>query len=177
MAQHNRKGRVITLFLSTLMGIEFSIFGIATPSLSQTYGGQQQSLPYPPASLPLNGNLVPLDSAPPKTGTPQFKFTNGLEYSDCLEVILQLYQNQNQLNPQLQRSSCLTDIQKIYGSTGLSKIQALSLVSSANFYATTILSRKLHPPRGQRQRIAKMLGFIYETDANDQQIKDLATQN
>lgn len=177
MAKRNWKGRATTLFLSTLIGIDFGVFGVATPSLGQTYGGQQPTSPPYPLSLPLNGNLVPLDTAPPKTGTPQFKFTNGLEYSDCLEVILQLYQNQNQLNPQLQRSSCLTDIQKIYGSTGLSKIQALGLVSSANFYATTILSRKLYPPRGQRQRIAKMLGFIYETDANDQQIKDLATQN
>lgn len=108
---------------------------------------------------------------------PKFTFINVLEYSKCLESILQLYQNPESLTQQKPQNSCLTDIHQIYGNRGLTQSEALELVSSANFYATNLLSAKIYPPRGQRRRVAQMFKFIYEIDANDAEIQKFAAQS
>jgi len=139
------------------------------------------------APLPLDGELVPLGSEPIQTSpqatqeteeaiAPGFTFTNTLEYGDCLEVILRLYENAGGLRPREQQSQCYREIQQRFGTEGLSRSEALRLVSATNFYATTMLATDLYPPRGQRIRVAALFGFIYSIDTNDSQIRELATQ-
>lgn len=124
---------------------------------------------------PALNQIIPVNSQTTVV-SPRFTFTNVLQYSNCLESILQLYQNSGSLSQQKAQNSCLADIYQIYRDQGLSKSQALELVSSANFYATTMLSREIYPPRGQRIRVAQMLKFIYEIDANDEEMQRLAAQ-
>lgn len=146
------------------IGIGLSLSLAALPSSAQmapTSGA--------PAISP-GSNLVPLSpSSPSPAVTPSFSFTNLLEYSDCLEAILTLYKNAAP-SSRTQQDTCYGMIQQSVGRDGLSQLEALELVSAADFYTAHFLSRTLHPPRGQRLRIAKMLGFIYEIDQNDPEI-------
>lgn len=151
----------------------------------------QPYAPPTPFSPPLNGELVPLDAQPAQPTQPTsslqpsniepasamvFSFTDLLEYGDCLEVILKLYDNSTPLTVREQQNSCFERVQAVYGSNGLSRANALQLISAADFYATTLLERALYPPRGQRARIASLFGFIYALDANDLHMRDLATK-
>ncbi|MUL38411.1 hypothetical protein [Gloeocapsopsis dulcis] len=111
--------------------------------------------------------VTPLNS---QVATPKFTFTSVLDYSNCLEAILQLYQN-GTLNSQ-QQNSCV-----VHSNQQLSKSQALELISGANFYATNMLERKLYPPRGQRRRVAQIFQFIYDIDVSDSEMQKLATQS
>ncbi len=141
--------------------------GLSTPGTQGTPGTQAP-----------NGQLTPIDRPTPQIpNAPQFSFANALEYSQCLEVILRLYESSNQLTAQMPQSSCLAEIERVYGSDSLTKQEALSLVSSADFYATNLLTTKLYPLRGQRIRVTRSLGFLYEIDANNEQMRDLATPN
>lgn len=105
-----------------------------------------------------------------------FTFKNPRDYADCIEDILQLYQNKDQFSQQGRRSTCLADSFQASKETGFSAAQALKMIQDANFYATTLLSNKMFPPKGQRVRIAQTLGFIYEVDANDEMIRQAAAQ-
>lgn len=168
--------------MTALLGVGFIVTVNADFAIAQPYPLPTQR------SLPLNGELVPLDAQPSQpmpslqpsnvepSSTPAFSFTNTLEYGDCLEVILKLYGNSGTLTEREQQSSCFEKIRVAYGNNGLSKLDALQLISAADFYATTLLSRDLYPLRGQRVRIASLFGFIYTVDVNDSHIRNLAVQ-
>lgn len=96
--------------------------------------------------------------------SPRFTFLNVLEYSNCLEDIIQLYQNSDRVRQQGRKSSCLPDVFQA-SNTGISKSQALELIQAANVYATSpTLTQPLYPPKGQRMRISEMFGFVYHID-------------
>ncbi len=105
-----------------------------------------------------------------------FDFHNAKEYSDCVEDILRLYYDRNLLKQQGRMSQCLADVFPNYLEKGISKAQARQLIESANFQATSVLQRKLFPPKGQRLRVTQMLGFIYDLDASDPVFQRLAAQ-
>lgn len=163
-----------TASLSTLAA--FILSGIGTLAVPPAQA-QTASLPPPPPTF--TGDLVPLDRpAQPTPAVPEagltFSFTNALEYGDCLETILQLYERPDNLSDRVKQGSCYQTIQETYGDQGLTRQQALALVSSADFYATHFLSRQLFPLRGQRIRIAERFGFIYEVDSDDADMKNRA---
>jgi hypothetical protein len=171
------------IFLLVLISSGWNML-IALPGATQT-----DSLQLVPDTtpLPLNGELVPLDSAEPTIApqstqdddsaiAPAFTFTNTLEYGDCLEVILRFHENVGGLREREQQNRCYTEIQQRFGTEGISRDEALRLISAANFYATTLLGTDLYPPRGQRIRVARLFGFIYAIDTNDAQIRAFAAQ-
>jgi len=151
----------------------FTLVPCSTGVASITYGTEKVCVT-PTPQLPAGeyiyesttNQVTPLNSH--TVATSKFTFTSVLDYSNCLETILQLYQGR--LTPQ-QQNSCIAQ-----SNQQLSKSQALELISGANFYATNMLERKLYPPRGQRRRVAQIFQFIYEIDASDAQMQKLATQ-
>jgi hypothetical protein len=162
------------------IGLYFDSFNSAH---AQTYS------PIAPANLalPLDGTLVPIDPATPQTPTApdasstpstnlHFAFTNTLEYGDCLEVVLQLYQKTRELTPREHQSQCFIGLQQVYPSESLTRTEALTAIATANFYATTLLDRELYPVKGQRMRVAQQLGFIYKIDETDPIIREMASQ-
>jgi flagellar basal body L-ring protein FlgH len=171
------------VWIAALLGVGISISFKSSPAVAQAASSD------PP--LPLNGNIVPLGETPSPNTAPaspansasanqssaaQFTFTNALEYGDCLEVILQLHAQTRALTQREQQSHCFATIQQVYGGESLSKSQALGLISTANFYATTLLARELYPLKGQRVRIAEQFGFIYKVDEDNPDIRTLAAQ-
>jgi hypothetical protein len=122
-------------------------------------------------------NQIAPENSQATTAIPKFRFTNVLEYSKCLETILQLYQNPQSLSQQNLQNSCLADSYWVDGNRELFPAQALALISSANFYATNLLSTKIYPPRGQRRRVAQMFKFVYEVDVDDEEIQKLTAQS
>jgi hypothetical protein len=162
------------------MVLYFDLFNSAH---AQTYS---PIAPVNPA-LPLEGTLVPIDPATPQTPTApdtsftpptnlHFAFTNTLEYGDCLEVMLQLYQKTRELTPRERQNQCFTGLQQVYPSESLTRTEALNAIATANFYATTLLDRELYPVKGQRMRVAQQLGFIYEIDETDPIIREMASR-
>ncbi|MBC6476595.1 MAG: hypothetical protein GDA56_01090 [Hormoscilla sp. GM7CHS1pb] len=118
---------------------------------------------------------VPQRTAPVKIPKPIFTFTVSQEYSLCVEDILQLYLNREQFLQSRRRSNCLPEIIDIYTNAGMfEESDALKLIESADLYATTLLTRKLFLPVGQRRRIAQWLGYIYEIDAGKPEMVRLA---
>lgn len=144
------------------MGVGLSISLAALSSSAQIVPASGATPVVPPS-----GDLVPLSPSP--AATPSFSFTNLFEYSNCIESILTLYQN-TPPSSRTQQDACYLMIQQSVGQDGLSHSEALELISAANFYTSHFLSDTLYPPKGQRLRIAKMLGFIYEIDQNDPQV-------
>lgn len=152
----------------------FNLVPCTTGVASITYGAEKTcvtptpQLPAGEYAYELTTNQVtPLNSH--TVATSKFTFTSVLDYSNCLETILQQYQGT--LNPQ-QQNGCI-----VQSNQYLSQSQALELISGANFYATNMLERKLYPPRGQRRRVAQLFQFIYEIDASDAEMQKLATQS
>ncbi|WP_088889066.1 hypothetical protein [Leptolyngbya ohadii] len=96
----------------------------------------------------------------------QFAFRNVLEYSNCLEDILQFYKDSNRVMQQGRRSNCIIEFFEINADRGFSREQALQLIRAADAYATTSLSPPMYPPVGIRRRIAQEFGFIYSLDSN-----------
>jgi hypothetical protein len=111
--------------------------------------------------------------SPVKVARP-FEFKNPKEYGDCVEDILRFHSNKEQFMQQGRASNCLSDVFEANASTGISKAQGLKMIQDANFYATSLLTSKLFPPRGQRIRVAQTFGFIYEVDANNEMIQRAA---
>jgi len=152
----------------------FNLVPCITGVASITYGAEKACVT-PTQQLPAGeyiyesttNQVTPQNSQ--TVATPNFTFTSVLDYSNCLETILQLYQGT--LNAQ-QQNGC-----EVQSNQQLSKSQALEFISGANFYATNMLERKLYPPRGQRRRVAQIFQFIYDIDANDAEMQKLATQN
>lgn len=103
-----------------------------------------------------------------------FEFKTPKDYGDCVEDILRFHSNQEQFRRQGRASNCLSDVFEANASAGISKAQGLKMIQDANFYATSLLSSKLFPPRGQRIRVAQMFGFVYEVDANNTMIQRAA---
>ena len=137
-------------------------------------------------TLPLNGTLVPIDpatpQAPPTSATSptppsalQFTFTNTLEYGDCIEVILQRYKKTREFTSRERQSQCFTNLQQVYPSESLTRVETLNAIATANFYATTLLDRELYPVKGQRMRVAQQFGFIYKIDETDSIIREMAS--
>jgi hypothetical protein len=111
-----------------------------------------------------------VDSDPPSTAEQsiavpyQFSFTTALGYSNCLEDIIQLHQDPGRLTQQGRRSDCLPEVFAHY-SNGISRAQALELITAANNYVANKFSNVLiYPPRGQRVRIQQLFGYTYNID-------------
>lgn len=116
-----------------------------------------------PASTPVAANLRP-DDGTPLSVTPVFTFRDALAYSYCLEDVIQLYQDPNRLQREGRRGDCLEEVFARYGN-GISRSQALALITEANQYATESLRPSvLYPPRGQRVRIQELFDFTYPVD-------------
>ncbi len=128
------------------------------------------------ASEPTAAPAVPVEPQGQAVEDSPLTFTTVLDYSNCLEDILQLSQNREQFKQRGRRSDCLTDLFRARIETGLSGSQTLQLIEAANAYATSLRPR-LFPPRGQRLRIAEQFGFIYEIDAEDLVARRLAAQS
>lgn len=106
----------------------------------------------------------PAEDTTPLAFAPQFTFRDILSYSNCLEDVIQLYQDPQRLKRSGRRSDCLSDIFSRYTS-GISRSQALEIISAADRYATADgRETLLYPPRGQRVRIQEMFGFTYTID-------------
>lgn len=172
------KGSIMKLgFLMNLGTVLLAITALApSPIYGQTQPHYVAQSPNPPAAGQ-SGSSQP--QRPPAAGqsrsTYRFNFTRSTEYTQCLEDILLLYQNRAQLQQQGRQGNCLPEVFQANLQQGVSKTQAQQMIQSAHFYATS-LRPKLYPPRGQRERIAALLGFIYEVDKNDQSIRQLAIQ-
>ena len=118
----------------------------------------------------LNGTpQQPVTYTPPPDGQPidityQFVFPTALSYSNCLEDIIQLYQDPNHLKQQGRRGDCVPEVFAKYAS-GISRSQAVELITAANARATDRHSYPfIYPPRGQRLRIQQLFGFTYRLD-------------
>lgn len=164
-------------FFLNLATVLLGITALASPIYGQTqpnYVAQSQN----PPAVGQPGSSQPQRS--PAAGQSRtsyrFNFTTSTEYTKCLEDILLLYQNRAQLQQQGRQGNCLPEVFQANLQGGVSKSQAQQMIQSAHIYATSSLRPKLYPPRGQRERIAALLGFIYEMDKNDQSIRQLAIQ-
>ena len=152
-----------------------------------------ENLPPPPPASTRTPTPTPVAVAPPPprpatnidgnnsnqtTGiNTRFTFTSLGAYNSCVEDILLLYQDKERFRQQGRRGDCLADVFQTYANTGLSKSQALDLIKAANTYVSTALTTKFYPLRGLRMQVAKLLGFIYELDANDQEIMQLIRES
>jgi len=106
----------------------------------------------------------PVSDPIPLAVAPQFTFRDILSYSNCLEDVIQLYQDPQRLKRSGRRSDCLSEIFARYTS-GISRSQAIEIITAADRYATTDgRETLLYPPRGQRVRIQNMFGFTYAID-------------
>jgi hypothetical protein len=106
----------------------------------------------------------PAEDSTPLAVVPQFTFRDILSYSNCLEDVIQLYQDPQRLKRSGRRSQCLAEIFSRYTS-GISRSQALEIIRAADRYATASgRETLLYPPRGQRIRIQELFGFNYAID-------------
>lgn len=101
---------------------------------------------------------------PRQTPTAQYTFKDIKAYSDCIEDILQFYQDKTVFNMRNRSSTCRQDVFTQYKDAGITRDQAIGLIRDADFYATSLLTSKLFPLKGQRARIRDMFGFIYTID-------------
>ncbi|HEY9662317.1 MAG TPA: hypothetical protein V6C65_28010, partial [Allocoleopsis sp.] len=115
-----------------------------------------------------SNNVLPVEDTTPLSISPEFTFSDALTYSFCLEDVIQLYQNPQLLQQRGRRSDCLSSIFSTYAN-GISRSQALEIITAANKYATERLRPSiLYPPRGQRVRIQELFGFTYTVDQRSQ---------
>ena len=170
--------------LKAMMGIMVSMGTIAlattTPASSQitpeplqpTIERIQPTVETVRPIAPQNTPSINPAANPPKSfqSTSQFTFTSVLQYGNCLEDILQLYQAGSQFRLEGRRSDCRADVFQAYQGRQMSKQQALELIQMADFRATSLLTSKLYPPMGQRRRVKQMLRFTYAIDSNDQTV-------
>ncbi len=171
-----------TFMLSSLLSAGAIAFTTVSPAFSQIVPEPVQPTiePLQPAGLtiqPIAPQVSPVpnptthpnpaSNIPPIQLTGQFTFTNALEYSHCLEDILRLYQAGAKFRPEDRRSTCRDDIFQAYRNRPLPKEQALELIQMADFYATSLLSVRLYPLAGQRQRVRQWFGFVYAIDAKE----------
>ena len=122
-----------------------------------------ESTPLTSPGSNLNPAFSPLEQTQP---TNQFTFTSLAQYSNCLEDMLQLYLAGPQFRLETRRSNCRADVFEAYKGKQMPKQQALELIQVADFYATSLLTSRLYPLRGQRQRVQQVLGFTYAIDAD-----------
>ena len=150
-----------------------------------------ENLPPPPPAPTRTPTPVAVAPSPPRPATnidsnnsnqttginARFTLTSLGAYNSCIEDILLLYQDKERFRQQGRRGDCLPDVFQTYANTGLSKSQALDLIKAANAYVSTALTSKFYPLRGLRMQVARLLGFIYEVDANDQEIMQLIRES
>ncbi|WP_190468803.1 hypothetical protein [Aerosakkonema funiforme] len=171
-----------TIKLPFLLNVAAVLLGITSPAVSQTDGRLPNNIaPHrfyvaQTQNTPASGQPQRPATAGQSRATYRFTFTTSLEYSKCLDDILLLYENKAQFQERGRQSNCLAETFQANSTGGFSKAQARQMIDFANRYATTLLKPGLYPPRGQRERIAGLLGFVYEIDKNDQEIRQLATQ-
>ncbi len=107
---------------------------VVLPTFARPTAGNQTSENQAAANQPANGEQVAVAPA-------QFDFKTVLDYSKGLEAVMAAYQNGQ-----------------------ISQDEARRVIVAANDYATTVLSPKLYPPAGVRNRVAQMFGFRYAID-------------
>ncbi|WAL58467.1 COP23 domain-containing protein [Thermocoleostomius sinensis] len=120
--------------------------------------------PDPSQATSTNSAQSRIDDPTPLAVAPQFNFFDILSYSNCLEDVIQLYQDPQRLKRSGRRSDCLSEVFARYPN-GISRSQALEIITAADRYATS--SRRdtlLYPPRGQRVRVRELFGFTYAID-------------
>lgn len=98
-----------------------------------------------------------------------FDFKNTYDYATCLDIILLAYEKRSVELEKAFKNDCANNVLQTFGNT-LSKDVALSLVESANSYATEKLVTPLYPSLGLRRRIAINLGYVYDTDKRNPDI-------
>lgn len=149
-------------------------FSTSSPQRTEISDSGEQIAAVPNISTDMGGSTLSSATTPhviststdPVTVALNFSFQNVLEYSDCLEDIIRLYQNPVQLEQRGRRSNCLPEVFSTYETTGLSQSQALEVIKAADQYALNASAgRWLFPPAGLRIRVQQLFGFIYEIDA------------
>ncbi len=98
-----------------------------------------------------------------------FDFVDIYGYNNCLDALLLLYEGGNPVRD----NSCLLNVTAIFGNQ-INRDVMLELVDIANVRATSLLPKRLYPAYGIRRRVAQSIGFVYEIDANNQEIIKLA---
>lgn len=171
----DEKGRVVgingrAIPIPARGGLEFS--GI--PSNTLVEEALKEGIPLQVASKENPANTTPVSVATPSPNTKPspttknpygFTFNTPDAYGNCLQDILQLYQNKEIFKRKGRQSNCLPQIFQKYANTGLSWTRARILIEAANVYATNPpLSVKLFPPKGLRSRISDIFGIVYEVD-------------
>jgi hypothetical protein len=91
----------------------------------QLIAPQTSPVPDPATNANSGSSITPIQL------TGQFTFTNALEYSDCLEDILRLYQAGTKFRLEERRSTCRDDIFQAYRNRPLPKEEALELIQMA----------------------------------------------
>ncbi|PSB23264.1 hypothetical protein C7B76_00870 [filamentous cyanobacterium CCP2] len=172
---HNRLGRSFAITAGTLQGQPVVCAGTA-PGICDPDGQILLAATRDEArriAIELGTGINALQNAPspidrddttPLAVVPQFNFLDVLSYSNCLEDVIQLYQNTARLRTQGRRSDCLSNVFAQYPN-GISRSQALEIITAADRYATS--NRRdalLYPPRGQRVRIQEIFGYTYGID-------------
>jgi hypothetical protein len=104
--------------------------------------------------------------------TPRFVFSNALAYSNCVDDILQLYLEPKAPLMTERQGSCAAEIVSLYGHGGLTWTQTLELLKAADIQVSA--TGNLFPQWGQRERIARMFGFVYRMDVDNPAIRKIA---
>jgi hypothetical protein len=172
---HNRLGRSFAITAGTLQGQPVVCAGTA-PGVCDPGGQILLAATRDEArriAIELGTGINALQNAPtpideddttPLAVAPQFDFLDILSYSNCLEDVIQLYQNTARLRIQGRRSDCLQEVFAQYPN-GISRSQAVEIIEAANQYATGARrDTVLYPPRGQRVRIREIFGYTYAID-------------
>jgi hypothetical protein len=172
---HSRLGRSFAITAGTLQGQPVVCAGTA-PGVCDPEGQILLAATRDEAhriAIELGAGINALQNAPspvdpddttPLAVVPQFNFLDILSYSNCVEDVIQLYQNPQRLRLQGRRSDCLSEVFTQYPN-GISRSQAIEILTAADRFATAARrDALLYPPRGQRIRIREIFGYIYSID-------------
>ncbi|WP_416665797.1 COP23 domain-containing protein [Egbenema bharatensis] len=172
---HSRLGRSFAITAGTLQGQPVVCAGTA-PGICDPEGQILLAATRDEArriAIELGTGINALQNAPtpidendttPLAVVPQFNFLDILSYSNCVEDVIQLYQNPERLRIQGRRSDCLSEVFAQYPN-GISRSQALEILAAADQFATSARrDALLYPPRGQRVRIREIFGYTYSID-------------
>jgi hypothetical protein len=172
---HSRLGRSFAITAGTLQGQPVVCAGTA-PGVCDPEGQILLAATRAEArqiAIELGTGINALQNAPtpidendttPLAVVPQFNFLDILSYSNCIEDVIQLYQNPERLQVQGRRSDCLMEVFAQYPN-GISRSQALEILEAADQFATSARrDALLYLPRGQRVRIREIFGYTYRID-------------
>lgn len=143
-----------TVALGVIVNSVVLVLGAIAPSMSQTWIDNNSS-----------GNV-----------SLKLTFRNSLDYTNCLENVLQLYEKPEEFRALASPNKCMLDVARTYESAALPPCVALALIKEADIFATTRLRPPMFPARGIRARVAESFGYPYEVDEGDEQMRLLRQQ-